>query len=207
MLFSNPALSILLVGFVFILAFGALSYLRRQGVSARFAVEGLIVTAVGAVAASFVAVNILAFLIVLYLITMRVRLLADVGNWLTASRRYEPALRVYRFALRLAPDVPSRQIVLINQGVTQLYMKEPQAAVTSLEEALSYGQLGAKYLSAGHYNLGLAYKRVGRKAEAIRELNRAIDAWPASIYATHARAALDGMRGPDDSEPRGGESD
>jgi tetratricopeptide (TPR) repeat protein len=132
---------------------------------------------------------------------MRVRLLADLGNWLTAAKRYRQALSVYQFALRLGPDTSSRQIVLINRGVTQLYMKEPEAAVGSLEDALGYGWLGAKYLAAGHYNLGLAYRRVGREAEAIRQFNQAIDAWPASVYAAHAQTALKrAPRGDDDGQ-------
>jgi len=199
----HPSLVISLVGFIFVLGFGALSYMRRQGLSARFAVEGLIVTGVGAVCSYAVApVNPLLFLVILYLITMRVRLLADLGNGLTGRKQYEQALSVYRFALRLGPDTSSRQIILINRGVTQLCMKAPEAAVTSLEEALGCeeARLGAKYLAAGHYNLGLAYRRVGREAEAIRHFNQAIDAWPTSVYAAHARAALEQSR-------RGGRDD
>jgi tetratricopeptide (TPR) repeat protein len=51
-------------------------------------------------------------------------------------------------------------------------------------------QPGAKYLAAGYYNLGLACRRTGRDAEAIRRFNEAIDALPTSIYAHGARQAL-----------------
>jgi tetratricopeptide (TPR) repeat protein len=206
----HPALTISLIGFVFILGFGALSYMRRQGLSARFAVEGLIVTGVCAVfSCAVVPVNPLLFLVILYLITMRVRLLADLGNWLTAGKRYEQALSVYRLALRLGPDTSSRQIILINHGVTQLCMKAPEAAVASLEEALGCEEtrLGAKYLAAGHYNLGLAYRRVGREAEAIRHFNQAIDAWPTSVYAAHARTALERSRRGEHDDKNDAESD
>jgi len=210
MLVLNSSLIICLIGFVFILGFGALSYMRRQGLSSRFAVEGLIITGVGAVFSyTVVPINSLLFLVILYLITMRVRLLADLGNGLTGRKRYEQALSVYRLALRLVPDTPSRQIILINQGVTQLCMKAPEAAVASLEEALGCegARLGAKYLAAGHYNLGLAYRRVGREAKAIRHFNQAIDAWPASLYAAHARAALEQSRRGGHDDENNAESD
>jgi tetratricopeptide (TPR) repeat protein len=190
----HPSLLILLVGLLYILGFGALSFMRRQGLSPRFAVEGLIVTALFAplsYAAAALA-NPILFLIILYLVTMRVRLLVDLGNWLTSKGRYEQALNLYRFALRLGPDATSRQIALINRGVTQLRMQEPEAAYITLKEALADEEmrLGAKYLSAGYYNLGLACRRTGREPEAIHHFNEAIDALPTSIYAHGARQAL-----------------
>lgn len=209
-MYLHPVLLILLIGLLYIIGFGALSYVRRQGLSVRFAVEGLLVTGVCMVF-SYVVVPIypLLFLIVLYLITMRVRLLADIGNWLTASKRYEQALSIYQFALRLGPDTSGCQVILINRGVTQLYMQAPEAAIASLEEALGTEEerLGIKYLAAGHYNLGLAYRRMGREAEAIRHFNQAIDAWPMSLYATHAEAALKKARRGDDDRQNDAESD
>lgn len=206
----HPVLIIFLIGLLYILGFGALSYLRRQGLSTRFALEGLLVTGVCMLISYFVMpIYPLLFLIVLYLITMRVRLLADVGNWLTASKRYMQALGVYQLALRLGPDTSGRQIVLINLGVTQLYMQAPEAAIASLEEALqdSENRLGLKYLAAGHYNLGLAYRRIGREAEAVRHFNQAIDAWPMSVYAAHAQVALKKSRRSSDEEQKNAESD
>ncbi len=190
----HPSLRILLVGLLYILGFGALSFMRRQGLSTRFAVEALIITALFA-ALSYAAAalaNPILFLIILYLVTMRVRLLVDLGNWLTSKGRYEQAFALYRFALRLGPDTVSRQIALINRGVTQLRMQEPEAAYITLKEALADEKMrpGAKYLSAGYYNLGLACRRTGREPEAIHHFNEAIDALPTSIYAHGARQAL-----------------
>jgi tetratricopeptide (TPR) repeat protein len=184
---------ILIVGLLYIFGFGALSYMRRQGLSLRFAVEGLVITAIGAVLPlASLSISPLYVLIVLYLVTMRVRLLADLGNWFSSRRRYEQALGFYRFALRLAPDTVSRQIVLINRGVTELRMQDPERARLTLAEALvdTEEQPGAKYLAAGYYNLGLAYLRTGREADAARYLNQAIDTLPNSIYAHAAREAL-----------------
>jgi len=189
----HPSLLILLVGLLYLLGFGALSFMRRQGLSTRFAVEGSIITAIGtALVLASVPVHPILFLLVIYLVTMRVRLLVDLGNWLTSRGRYEQALALYRLALRLGPDGVGRQIALINRGVTQLRMQEPEAARLTLEEALADEKVrpGAKYLAAGYYNLGLACRRTGREAEAIRHFNEAIDALPTSIYAHGARQAL-----------------
>lgn len=190
----HPSLLILIVGLLYILGFGALSFMRRQGLSTRFAVEALIITALFA-ALSYAAAalaNPILFLIILYLVTMRVRLLVDLGNALTSRGRCGQALALYRFALRLGPDAISRQIALINRGVTQLRMQEPEAAYITLKEVLADEKMrpGAKYLSAGYYNLGLACRRTGREPEAIHHFNEAIDALPTSIYAHGARQAL-----------------
>ena len=189
----HPSLLILLVGVLFILGFGALSFVRRQGLSTRFLMEGLGITIVGvALTLASVPLHPALFLAVIYLITMRVRLLVDVGNWFTGRQQYDRAFGLFRLALRLRPDSVSRQIVLINRGVTQLRMQEPEAAYLTLKEALADEEVrqGAKYLAAGYYNLGLACRRSGREAESIRHFNQAIDTLPHSIYAHGARQAL-----------------
>jgi tetratricopeptide (TPR) repeat protein len=198
----HPALLILLVGLLYLLGFGALSFMRRQGLSTRFAIEGLIVTALGAVLAfASVPVHPVIFLIVIYLVTMRVRLLVDLGNWFASRKQHDRALALFRLALRMGPDAVSHQIVLINRGVTQLRMQDPETAYLTLSEALTEEVVrpGAKYLAAGYYNLGLACRRTGREAEAVRRFNEAIDALPNSIYAHGARQAL--KRTADDQRP------
>jgi tetratricopeptide (TPR) repeat protein len=189
----HPSLLILLIGLFYLLGFGALSFLRRQGLSTRFAIEGLIVAAIGVLLSlASVPVHPVLFLAVIYLITMRVRVLVDLGNWFASRGQYERALGLYRFSLRLSPDAVSHQIVLINRGVTLLRMQEPEAAYATLAAALTEEEVqpGAKYLAAGYYNLGLACLRTGREAEAVRHFNEAIDALPTSIYAHGARQAL-----------------
>jgi len=189
----HPSLLILLIGLLYLLGFGALSFMRRQGLSTRFAVEGLIITIVfAALVYLSVPIHPIFFFIILYLITMRVRLLVDLGNWFTSRKRYDQALGLFRLTLRLGADAASRQIVLINRGVTQLLMQEPETARVTLEEALANeeARAGARYLAAGYYNLGLACRRTEHEAEAVRHFNQAIDAWPNSIYARAARQAL-----------------
>jgi len=189
----HPALLILLAGLLFVLAFGGLTLLRRQGLSMRFAIEGLVLTLAGALLVyASVPLHPLFFVVVLYIVTVRVRLLVDLGNWFTSRRQYERSLAIFRLALRLWPDAVSRQIVLINRGATELKMGQPEEAYRTLGEALAEepARPGALYLAAGHYNLGLAARRTGREAEAIRRFNETIDALPSSIYAHAARQAL-----------------
>jgi len=65
-------------------------------------------------------------------------------------------------------------------------------AYATLNEALGNEEfkIGAHYLAAGYYNLGLAARRTNREAEAIRRFNEAIDTLPHSIYGQAARRAL-----------------
>lgn len=198
-------LAIPLVGLLYLLGFGALSLVRRQGLSFRFAVEGLIITAIGTgLRYAGVPVHLLVFLGVLYLVTMRVRLLVDLGNWFGERSQRTRAMALYRLALRVRPDLRSRQIVLINQGVAQLRNDNPEAAYHTLTEALADqdGQVGAQHLAANYYNLGLACRRSGREAEAIRRFNEAVVAWPESIYGIAATKELDKDKGGSTKTPR-----
>lgn len=190
---NHPAFLILAIGLLYILGFGGLSFLRRQGLSTRFAVESLIVSGLGAaVTFAFPRFPPLLFLVVLYLITMRVRLLADLANAFLARKNFLRAQATYRLALRLWPDPVGRQIVLINRGVAELRASEPETAYATLNEALENQEfkIGAHYLSAGYYNQGLAARRTGHEAEAICYFNRAIDTLPNSVYGQAAHRAL-----------------
>lgn len=191
----NPLLVTLLVGLLYILIFGGLSLLRREGLSNQFAFEGLAITSAAVLFSllTSISLNPILFLVIIYLITMRSRLLVDVGNFLASRGRREAALSVYRWALKLWPDCASQAVVLINRGVVELQQGRLRAAIASLEKALGakkLGHLGLKYEAACRYNLGLAYGRSGRESEASRELNEVVDLFPTSIYALQARRAL-----------------
>jgi Tfp pilus assembly protein PilF len=151
-----------------------------------------------------VPIHPVAFLGVLYLVTMRVRLLIDIGNWLSARGRREQAMALYSLALQVGPDATGRQIVLINRGVAELRNGDPEAAYLTLRDALADddGQIGTKHLAATYYNLGLACRRSGREAEAVRRFNEAINAWPHSIYGQAAAREL--KKGSKDSRPTAG---
>jgi tetratricopeptide (TPR) repeat protein len=186
-------LAILLIGALFLAAFTGLSVLRRQKPSLRFLVEGGILTA-AAVALCFIAAppHPILFLALLYLATMRVRLLVDLANVLAGRKSFRAAMRTLDFALRLAPDPASRQVALINRGVTQLRMGEPQAAYFTLHGVLLEEKLepAARYQAAGFYNLGVACERTGRLQEAERCFRKTIELLPGSLYALGADKAL-----------------
>lgn len=200
----DSPLVIPLVGLVYVLGFGALSFVRRQGLSARFAIEGLVVIALGTVLRyAGISIHPLVLLVVLYLVTMRVRLLIDLGNWFSARGQFARAMALYNLALRAGPDLCSRQIVLINQGVARLRNRDPEAAYLTLTEALAEedGQIGARHLAGCYYNLGLACRRSGREAEAIRRFNEAVNAWPESVYGRAATKELEGDAKDRDAAP------
>ncbi len=186
-------LLILFVGLLYLVGFRGLSLLRQQGLSLRFALEGVTITAIGTLATfASLPLSPVLFILILYAVTMRVRLLVDLGNWLVSRGRPQRAIELYRLGLGLWPDAVGRQLVLINLGVARLRLREPESAYQILEEAMSREtvRVGAKYLAAGYYNLGLACRRTEREAEAIRRFNQAVDVWPHSIYALAAQKAL-----------------
>lgn len=194
----NPHLLILLLSLVFILVFGGLPVLRREGLSLQLAVEVLVLTGLGIGASMLIGFRLdpILFFIFLYLIVMRCRLLVDLGNLLSTRGRHQLALSVYRLAMRLEPDFPVRLTALISYGAVLVRVGALEEAIRILEAVLEKGKerLQLKHESACHYNLGVAYMRLGRESRAVREFNEAIDVWPLSPYAQGARAALQRRR-------------
>jgi tetratricopeptide (TPR) repeat protein len=186
-------LTTMLVGALFLAAFTGLTVLRRQKPSVRFLIEGGILTAAAIALSLFgTPVHPILFLVILYLVTMRVRLLVDLSNVLTSRRRFAAALAVQRFAVHLGPDPASRQIAEISRGVTQLRMGDPQSAYFTLKGVLLEEQvrLAVRERAAGSYNLGVACERTSRPQEAERSFRQAIEIMPGSIYALGAEKAL-----------------
>jgi len=135
----------------------------------------------------------LAFVLVIYLLTMRVRILLDLGNIFAARGNLATADRIYDLALRLLPSGSERCIVAINRGVFRLQAGDAAAAAAALSAVLKsaeYQAAGVKYRSAAHYNLGVAYNKQGMAAEAAAELGRVLELWPVSEYARKAQALL-----------------
>lgn len=196
----NPHLLIFLVGLLYILGFGGLSLVRREGLSIQFAAEGLIITGLVEVIALIlnVPVSPLAFLIFLYLITMRGRLLVDVANLFSSRGRQGNAIKLLQLASDLRPDRTTRLVILINMGIVQLRRKNPASAQQLLEEVLremeAGAELGIKYEAACRYNLGQALLQQDQEAEAVRQFNETINIFPSSIYAQSAERILGGRR-------------
>lgn len=191
----NSSLLIPLVGVVCTAAFAAMSALRREGLPVPFVVQSLLITAV------FSVLNLLggsrlhplAFLLVLYLLTMRVRILVDLGGILASRGSLAPAERLYGLAMRLLPTPAERCIVAINRGVCRLQAGDAASAASLLADVVGgadYAAAGVKYQSAAHYNLGIAYSRQGSKEAAAAEMRRVIELWPVSDCARRAEAVL-----------------
>lgn len=191
---SAPAL-LLLVGLLYIVLFGGLSLLRREGLSSQFALEALIITgiATGLAVLTGFSIHPVLFLLVVYLVTMRTRVLVDLGNLFARRGDFGLADTIYNLASRLWPDRTSRLILQVNQATACLQQGRHDEAIASFQDILKsseHGYLGVKYEAAVHFNLGVAYRRKDMETQAVREFNAAIDAWPASEYARQAEIAL-----------------
>jgi tetratricopeptide (TPR) repeat protein len=189
----TPSFLIFLVGLLYVVIFWTLSLMRRERLSNQFAYEGLGMTAIAYAAVRWggVAFHPIYFLILIYFITMRARLLVELGNVLSKSGRHRPALLLYRLALHLYADHSSRLIALINMGAAYLSMAAVDRAVEVLENAKSHisKQLGPKHTAGCCYNLGMAYRRAGRHADALRQFTEVSEIYPMSVYARLAARA------------------
>lgn len=185
-------LVLLLIGLFYALVFRLLGSLRRESFSFQFILEAVGLTVLAA-ALSFLAgiyLNPVLFLVLLYLVTMRVRLLVDLANLSARSGRFGLAERVYGLAWRLKPDEPGRQVIAMNQGAVLILAGRVSEAVPLLKKVLEAPRLSPKYAAATHYNLGVAYRKQGETQQAIKHLSAAIEAFPGSVYARRAQALL-----------------
>ncbi len=194
----NPHLLILLEALLFILIFGGLPVLRKEGLSLQLAAEVLVLAGLSIGASLLIGLrpDPIIFLILLYLIVMRCRVLIDLGNLLSSRGRHQAALSVYRLAMRLGPDFPARLLALISYGAVLVRIGALEEAVRILEGVVEKGgdHLQPKHESACHYNLGVAYLQLGNESRAVREFNETIDALPLSPYAKYAQVALERRR-------------
>ena len=196
----TPHLIILTVGIFFTLIFGAMSLLRREGLSTQFAVESMVITAlvIGIAWMLNTVVDPLPFLIFIYLVTMRGRLLVDLANFLSSRGRQRDAIRLLQWALKLLPDRSTWMVIKVNMGIVQLRRKNLSSAQSLFEEVLHAmddgGGLGIKYEAACRYNLGQALMQQGKESEAVRQFNEAMVVFPNSIYSKAAERALEKRR-------------
>ena len=199
----DPYLVLVFVLLLFVLVVGGLRLVRREPLSSRHAGEILAIGAVLLGLARLLGISSpVLFFVVLYLVSMRVRLLVDVGNKLAMSRRSEAASRLYGLALRLAVNPLERLIVGVNQGAALLHEGRVAEAIAVLEGVVSSpSSLGIKLEAACRCNLGLAYLRQGQVGRGRAQLQETIDLLPGSIYARRAYLALQQLEGPA-PEPR-----
>jgi len=192
----NPLLLLVLVGLFYILIVGGISLLRREGLSGQFALEALAIIALAILigAAIGTTVDPILLFILLYLVTMRTRLLTDLANLLFKRRGYAAAERLYRLALRLLPDRTGRFVALTNWGVARLQSGDIEGAIRTLNDVLvvagEHGGLGAKFEAACRYNLAVAYSKAGDDVKAVQQFNQVIERFPVTVYGQAAERAL-----------------
>src|SRR5512138_3559841 len=135
----NSPFLLLFIGLLYIIVMGALSLLRREGLSIRFAVESLLLIALigGLAFVTGYVMHPVLFLVVIYLVTMRVRLMVDLGNSFASRGRFDAAQRLYHFAQWLGPDPVSQVNIAINQGVLRLQRRELDEAIGMFREVLT----------------------------------------------------------------------
>jgi tetratricopeptide (TPR) repeat protein len=187
---------LLLIACLYILVFGGLSFIRREGLSGQFALEAAVVTIVLVGGSWLLGIQLspFVFLLLLYLVTMRSRLVVEVANIFARQGRYDLAFRLYGLGLAWWPDLSSRLIVLTNRGAAELRCGQVEAAIQTLEGVLEVEKrprLGLKYEAACSYNLAFAYEKNGQDAKAVAQYNEVIDLLPGSVYAKAAQSALE----------------
>lgn len=195
----NSPIILLIEGFSFVVLFGLVSLLKREGLSRRFAFEGGILTLLvsGITALLGVQLHPVIFLVLIYLITMRVRILVDLGTILAARGQFAQADKLFQLAKKLWPDTTNQLILQVNQGTSLLQQKKLDEAIAMFNHILEQaeeGYLGVKYEAATYYNLGVAYLRKNMDAKASFAFNAVIDTWPGSLYARRAEVALETNR-------------
>ncbi len=138
---SMPLL-ILLFGFLYALLVGLLSFLRREGLSAQFAIESIVITLIFSALAAYssIVVHPVVFLIIIYLLTMRVRLLVDVGNSFARRSNFKMAENIYHLAESLWPDRAGRLIVEINRGTLCLQKGDLDGSIEVFKAILETDQ-------------------------------------------------------------------
>ena len=188
-----------LIGLLYILVFGVMALLRREGLSIRFAIESVCVTAIAVILAVLTPIQIhpVLFLILLYLITLRVRILVDLANIFARRARYVQAERIYNLASHLWPDQTGDVIIKVNHATLLLQKNQIDESIAIFTKVLSQankGYFGVKYEAAAHFNLGVAYLRKNNNSMATIEFNAVLDTWPASEYARRAASALEQHR-------------
>jgi tetratricopeptide (TPR) repeat protein len=184
-----------LIGLLYILAFGGIGLLRREGLSIRFAIESVIITGIAVILVVLLSVQVhpVIFLLVLYLITMRIRILVDLANSFAKRGSSAQAEKIYRLASRLWPDQTNELIIKVNHATMMLQNNHYDEAIAMFTDILSQvdkGYLGVKYEAAAHFNLGVAHLRKNNTSMAVIEFNSTIDSWPGSLYAHRAEQAL-----------------
>lgn len=191
----NPCVLLVLEALLFALLFGGLSWLRGEGLPIRFAWEvvGITVLCMLLYTTTHASIHPVPFLLIVYLVTMRSRLLVDMGNAFLARGWPAQALWLFDLSAHLAGDPRSVALARINSGVARIQQKRLGEAVSLLQETLAtlpHGRDAPRLEAACRYNLGLAYLRLEQEASAGQQFRQVIELLPNSLYARGAESAL-----------------
>src|SRR5512136_539627 len=95
---ANPSI-LFIVGLGYIVLFGGMALLRREGLSLRFAAESLVLTLLFA-GLSLIGFSLhpIIFLFILYVVTMRVRLVVELATVLARRGRFANSDRFFALA-------------------------------------------------------------------------------------------------------------
>jgi Tfp pilus assembly protein PilF len=84
-------------------------------------------------------------------------------------------------------------VVLVNLGIIQLRRKNPESAQSIFEMVLKEGEgggLGLRHRAACYYNLGVAFQKQGKEAQAVEQFKEAVNGFPGSPFSKAAEQAL-----------------
>lgn len=191
----NTSLLIAILGGFFAILFGLISTLEREGISLQFILEVVILTglAVGGGYLTGRPANPFLFLLFLYLITMRSRLLSDLANFMSKRGRNREAISMLEVAQYLLPDKPTKQVIELNMGIAHLRdhrFAEAQTHLESVLEKAEKGGLGIRNRTTCLYYLGHALLQQGQISQAKRALRSAVKLFPNSPYGKAAAQSL-----------------
>lgn len=191
----NTDLLIGILGGFFAILFGLISTLEREGISWQFVLEVVLLTslAVGGGYLTGKPVNPFLFLLFIYLITMRSRLLADLANFISKRGRNREAISILEVAQRLFPDRPTRLIIQLNLGIVYLRNHQFEVSQSHLESVLEEaerGSLGIRNRTTCLYYVGHALLQQGQISRAKRSLRSAVNLFPNSPYGKAAAQSL-----------------
>jgi eukaryotic-like serine/threonine-protein kinase len=100
----------------------------------------------------------------------------------------------FRKAMGMGLDAGLRYALFTNRGVMRLQGGQTEGAITDLQEAIALDPSP----SNAHLALAKAFARMGRRADAIGQLDRAIEVKPDLCFLYRERAALRGEASPAD---------
>jgi cytochrome c-type biogenesis protein CcmH/NrfG len=112
----------------------------------------------------------------------------ELGNLYMDHERWDDAIRWYREALALSPDLPS---VLTDLGASLVHAGRPAEGLAEFERALAQDETYRNAL----YNKGIALMQLGRSDDAVTVWEEVLRRYPDDPELRGLRAEIDRLRG------------